>query len=200
MSPTKPPPVDRETIIDLYFMEHRAKLIDIAAFLDRIDRAKDDASGKLDFRLKAFNDAVQILTDGRPQREHSACALCRESPGRAISSRGRGGADGKVDMARGRDRLETRLRLAFRPAARAPAAVPIAARLVESALARRILIRSSPTAIQKKRPRSGPFYVWRRERDSNPRWAFDPYSLSRGAPSASRPPLRIGRINYNAIA
>ena len=31
---------------------------------------------------------------------------------------------------------------------------------------------------------------WRRERDSNPRWAFNPYSLSRGAPSATRPPLR----------
>jgi hypothetical protein len=31
---------------------------------------------------------------------------------------------------------------------------------------------------------------WRRGRDSNPRWAFDPYALSRGAPSTTRPPLR----------
>ena len=31
--------------------------------------------------------------------------------------------------------------------------------------------------------------IWRRERDSNPRWAFDPYALSRGAPSATRPSL-----------
>ncbi len=31
---------------------------------------------------------------------------------------------------------------------------------------------------------------WRRERDSNPRWAFDPYALSRGAPSTTRPSLR----------
>ena len=30
---------------------------------------------------------------------------------------------------------------------------------------------------------------WRREWDSNPRWAFDPYSLSRGAPSTARPSL-----------
>ena len=29
----------------------------------------------------------------------------------------------------------------------------------------------------------------RRGRDSNPRWAFGPYSLSRGAPSTARPPL-----------
>jgi hypothetical protein len=34
------------------------------------------------------------------------------------------------------------------------------------------------------------FSVWRRERDSNPRWAFDPYTLSRGAPSTTRPSLR----------
>ena len=33
---------------------------------------------------------------------------------------------------------------------------------------------------------------WRRERDSNPRRAFDPYTLSRGAPSTTRPSLRVG--------
>jgi hypothetical protein len=32
---------------------------------------------------------------------------------------------------------------------------------------------------------------WRRGRDSNPRRAFDPYALSRGAPSTTRPPLRF---------
>jgi hypothetical protein len=31
---------------------------------------------------------------------------------------------------------------------------------------------------------------WRRERDSNPRRAFGPYALSRGAPSTTRPSLR----------
>src|SRR5271156_4948214 len=36
------------------------------------------------------------------------------------------------------------------------------------------------------------YAVWRRGRDSNPRWAFDPYALSRGAPSTTRPPLRSG--------
>jgi hypothetical protein len=34
-------------------------------------------------------------------------------------------------------------------------------------------------------------HPWRRGRDSNPRRAFDPYALSRGAPSTTRPPLRI---------
>ena len=31
---------------------------------------------------------------------------------------------------------------------------------------------------------------WRRGRDSNPRWAINPYTLSRRAPSAARTPLR----------
>ena len=34
-------------------------------------------------------------------------------------------------------------------------------------------------------------FIWRRERDSNPRRAFDPYTLSRGAPSTTRPSLRL---------
>ena len=36
---------------------------------------------------------------------------------------------------------------------------------------------------------------WRRERDSNPRWAINPYALSRGAPSATRPSL----LNYQIV-
>ncbi len=43
-----------------------------------------------------------------------------------------------------------------------------------------------------KAPLEGAFFIckWRRVRDSNPRWAFDPYTLSRGAPSTTRPTLR----------
>jgi hypothetical protein len=47
----------REQLLDLYFMEARAKLIDIAAFLDRVDRAQGDA----DFRLTAFIQALEQL-------------------------------------------------------------------------------------------------------------------------------------------
>ncbi|CCF18697.1 putative Resolvase, N-terminal domain precursor [Pseudorhizobium banfieldiae] len=39
---------------------------------------------------------------------------------------------------------------------------------------------------------------WRRGWDSNPRYAFDVYSLSRGAPSTTRPPLRCGLIISDA--
>ena len=47
----------RQQVLDLYFMDARSKLIDIAAFLDRVDRASGDA----DFRLKAFRQALTEL-------------------------------------------------------------------------------------------------------------------------------------------
>ena len=54
----------REQVMDLYFMEARAKLIDLAAFLDRMDRAQ----GTDDFRMAAFRKALQELPADRPDR------------------------------------------------------------------------------------------------------------------------------------
>jgi len=54
----------RQHVLDLYFMDARCKLIDLAAFLDRVDRGTGDA----DFRLTAFRDALQLLAEGEPQR------------------------------------------------------------------------------------------------------------------------------------
>ena len=48
--------------------------------------------------------------------------------------------------------------------------------------------------------------LWRRKRDSNPRYAINVYALSRGAPSATRPFLRklfawkMGRLRNNYAA
>jgi hypothetical protein len=56
--------VTREQVIDLYFMEARAKLIDLAAFLDRVDRAP----GKDDFRMAAFRQALLELPADKPDR------------------------------------------------------------------------------------------------------------------------------------
>ena len=54
----------RQQILDLYFMDARSKLIDIAAFLDRVDRGE----GEADFRLTAFRKALEELDGGEPQR------------------------------------------------------------------------------------------------------------------------------------
>ena len=52
--------------VETYFMEHRAKLIDIAAFLDRLDRSPGRTAD--DFRIGAFHRALDVLRDGRPDR------------------------------------------------------------------------------------------------------------------------------------
>ena len=60
-------PAPRSKVVELYFLEHRAKLIDIASFLDRVDRAHADGP-ETDFRIKAFHRALAILSDGRAER------------------------------------------------------------------------------------------------------------------------------------
>lgn len=50
----------RQQVLDLYFLDARHKLIEVAAFLDRVERAK----GKDDFRLKAFRQALKTVNGG----------------------------------------------------------------------------------------------------------------------------------------
>lgn len=57
----------RQQVLDLYFMDARCKLIELAAFLDRVDRAEGDA----DFRLDAFLQALRHLGDGDAGRAES---------------------------------------------------------------------------------------------------------------------------------
>jgi hypothetical protein len=47
----------RQEILDLYFIEARSKLIEVAAFLDRVERG----SGEADFRWDAIRQALQAL-------------------------------------------------------------------------------------------------------------------------------------------
>lgn len=66
----------RDAMLDRTFLEHRAKLLDLAAFLDRSDRcppppeAADPAekSPEDDFRLAAMRNAIELLIDEKPQR------------------------------------------------------------------------------------------------------------------------------------
>jgi hypothetical protein len=47
----------KKDLLDLYFIDARHKLIDIAAFLDRIDRHEGDS----DFRLEEMYKAIQAM-------------------------------------------------------------------------------------------------------------------------------------------
>jgi hypothetical protein len=54
----------RQQVLDLYFLDARAKLIDLGAFIDRVERS----SGEEDFRMKAFRAALAELSKGEPER------------------------------------------------------------------------------------------------------------------------------------
>ncbi len=89
-------PQTREQVINMYFMEHRAKLLDVAAFLDRLDRAQPTTNG-VDFREAAMIKAVRILIDGQPLRTRRILDLLSDDTTELPqSAHGMKGASGAV--------------------------------------------------------------------------------------------------------
>jgi len=60
-------PLTQQRLIDEYFMEVRAKILDVAAFLDRMDRSVDRNAAD-DFRMLAMRQALQALCAGTSGR------------------------------------------------------------------------------------------------------------------------------------
>ena len=58
----------RQQVLDLYFLEARSKVIDLAAFLDRVERAAD----KEDFRMPALRKALAGLSGKEKQKARRA--------------------------------------------------------------------------------------------------------------------------------
>lgn len=54
----------KRDLLDLQFIETRHLLVELAAFLDRVDRHP----GEADFRIEAFRKALPILLEDRPDR------------------------------------------------------------------------------------------------------------------------------------
>ena len=66
----------RQQVLDLYFMDARCKLIDLAAFMDRMERA----SGEEDFRMAEFRKAVRELDGKKNRAERVLLALSDPTP------------------------------------------------------------------------------------------------------------------------
>ena len=56
-------PLGPKELVDEFFIENRTRLLEIAAFLDRLDRADAGYAGR-DFRMKAFREALAALEPG----------------------------------------------------------------------------------------------------------------------------------------
>jgi hypothetical protein len=61
-------PLSPREVVDEYFIENRTRLLEIAAFLDRLDRAEPGYSGR-DFRMQAFTEALAAVSAGAGRLE-----------------------------------------------------------------------------------------------------------------------------------
>jgi hypothetical protein len=94
-------PQTQREIIDSYFMEHRAKLIDIAAYLDRVDRGQ---TSEPDFRHAAFQQALKILLSEQPHRTRRVLELFSVTDSSIPqSAHGLKGASGAVPLEKERE-------------------------------------------------------------------------------------------------
>ena len=65
-----PSPKAGRALVDEYFIENRTRVLEVAAFLDRLDRAGDGA-GTRDFRVRLLREALGVLAGddaGRVER------------------------------------------------------------------------------------------------------------------------------------
>jgi hypothetical protein len=59
-------PMSAQDVLNREFLELRARVLDLAAALDRIDRASGDVS--LDARMGQLRDAMAVLLESGPDR------------------------------------------------------------------------------------------------------------------------------------
>jgi hypothetical protein len=59
-------PLAEHELLDAYYIENRTRLLEVAAFLDRVDRAR--SRGSADFRMAAFDRALRVLAGGGRDR------------------------------------------------------------------------------------------------------------------------------------
>jgi hypothetical protein len=59
-------PLTTSQIIDEYFIENRTRILDLAAYLDRLDCSADGQPAAEDFRTQALERALSVLSSKDP--------------------------------------------------------------------------------------------------------------------------------------
>ena len=93
-----PSPLTPMQLVDEYFIENRNRLIEIAAFLDRLDRA-DPRVTTADFRMRAFANALGALLSASPTRVADIQLLLSDPRTEPLPALDRKGAVGAYDAA-----------------------------------------------------------------------------------------------------
>jgi hypothetical protein len=84
--------------VDEFFIENRNRLLEIAAFLDRLDRA-GATPDTMDFRMQAFHDALQVLLSASGERVAAIQLLFSDPTTEPRPTLDRKGAVGAFDPA-----------------------------------------------------------------------------------------------------
>jgi hypothetical protein len=61
-------PISAQEALEMYYLDNRARVLEIASFLDRIDRCGDSVSAKDDFRYKSFIKGLQLILECEKDR------------------------------------------------------------------------------------------------------------------------------------
>jgi len=82
--------MNRQDITDLYFAEARSRLIDLAAFLDRVERSE----GTDDFRIKSLRAALKELSSSEPDKARKILMLLSDPTTEPVAQAGEKSASG----------------------------------------------------------------------------------------------------------
>jgi hypothetical protein len=97
-------PLTPVQLVDEYFIENRNRIIEVAAFLDRLDRA-DTGVATNDFRVRALREALEVLlAGGSGDRVREIQMLMSDPSAEPLDALDRKGAVGAWDRSRGGQR------------------------------------------------------------------------------------------------
>jgi hypothetical protein len=82
--------MNRSHITDLYFAEARSKMIDLAAFLDRVERS----DGTDDFRMRSLRAALSELATPGPEKARRILRLLSDPTREPVPDAGTKSASG----------------------------------------------------------------------------------------------------------
>ena len=83
-------PLSKTELVDAYFIENRTRILDIAAFLDRLERT-EGSNKEDDFRMRAFRRALRELVsdqNGRIERVQMLLSDPTTEPREALDRKG----------------------------------------------------------------------------------------------------------------
>lgn len=77
-------PLEAQITLQKYFMENRSRLLDIAAYMDRVERSQNSQNTEKDFRWMAFHKAIEEILksnhSSRVERVHEIFSDLTDKP------------------------------------------------------------------------------------------------------------------------